>query len=71
MLIEWPRTVIAHATRVRLIYHDTRNRSYTQPLTDLTEVGTLIDPDTGDDMEIDGVVIDLPEPPAAEAGTAR
>lgn len=35
-----------------LIYRDTTGVKHYQPVADLTEVGTLIDPETGDDMEL-------------------
>lgn len=37
-----------------IVYTDEKGCLYDQPLSDLTDVGTLIDPDTGDDMEIVG-----------------
>lgn len=37
-----------------IVYTDEQKRLYDQPLSDLPDVGTLIDPDTGDDMEIVG-----------------
>lgn len=37
-----------------IVYTDEQKRLYEQPLSDLPDVGTLIDPDTGDDMEIVG-----------------
>lgn len=39
---------------MHIIYTDEQKRLYEQPLSDLPDVGTLIDPDTGDDMEIIG-----------------
>lgn len=39
---------------MRIVYTDDQKRLYEQPLSDLPDVGTLIDPDTGDDMEIVG-----------------
>lgn len=38
-----------------LVYRDDDGHEHTQPLTDLGEVGTLVDPDTGEEMEIVGV----------------
>lgn len=37
-----------------IVYTDDKKCLYEQPLSDLPDVGTLIDPDTGDDMEIIG-----------------
>ena len=37
-----------------IVYTDDQKYLYEQPLSDLPDVGTLIDPDTGDDMEIVG-----------------
>lgn len=37
-----------------LIYLDAAEQTHTQPLCDIVEVGTLIDPETGDDMELVG-----------------
>lgn len=39
---------------MHIVYTDEQKRLYEQPLSDLPDVGTLIDPDTGDDMEIIG-----------------
>ena len=39
---------------VHIVYTDDKDCLYDQPLSDLPDVGTLIDPDTGDDMEIVG-----------------
>lgn len=39
---------------MHIVYTDEQKRLYEQPLSDLSDVGTLIDPDTGDDMEIVG-----------------
>ena len=39
---------------MHIVYTDEQKRLYDQPLSDLPDVGTLIDPDTGDDMEIIG-----------------
>ncbi|MFA5712333.1 hypothetical protein [Mycolicibacterium sp.] len=37
-----------------LIYRDSSGGFHSQPWADLTGAGTLIDPDTGDDMEMVG-----------------
>lgn len=39
---------------VTLVYRAENGLTYTQPLEDVSEVGTLIDPDTGEDMEMIG-----------------
>ena len=40
-----------------IVYTDSEKRLYEQPLSDLPDSGTLIDPDTGDDMEIIGYTL--------------
>lgn len=46
--------------RVTLIYTDEQGETHHQPLPDITEVGTLIDPETGDDLELaDHVLLSL------------
>lgn len=42
--------------QVELIYVDSQGNKHAQFVCDLVETGTLIDPDTGDDMDIDHVV---------------
>ena len=37
-----------------IVYTDEQKRLYDQPLSDLPDVGILIDPDSGDDMAIVG-----------------
>ena len=39
---------------MHIVYTDDKKCLYEQPLSDLPDVGTLIDPDSGDDMEIIG-----------------
>jgi hypothetical protein len=39
---------------MHIVYTDNKKRLYEQPLSDLPDSGTLIDPDTSDDMEIIG-----------------
>jgi hypothetical protein len=46
-----------HAT---LVYRDSVGNLHEQPVVDVVEVGTLIDPETGDDMEIIGINISNP-----------
>lgn len=38
--------------RITLVYRDAAGNEHTQPLADITEVGTLIDPEDGSDMEL-------------------
>ena len=42
---------------LQIIYTDEKGCLYTQPLSDLPDSGTLVDPDTGDDMPIVGYTI--------------
>ena len=42
---------------MHIVYTDEQKRLYDQPLSDLPDVGTLIDPDSGDDMAIVGYKI--------------
>lgn len=42
---------------LHIVYTDDKGCIYTQPLADLQEMGTLIDPDTGDDLVITGYTI--------------
>ncbi|MFF1880247.1 hypothetical protein ACFVVC_02095 [Pseudarthrobacter sp. NPDC058196] len=37
---------------VTLVYRDGAGRTHEQPLTDITSAGTLIDPDSGSDLEL-------------------
>lgn len=39
---------------MHIVYTDEQKRLYEQPLSDLPDVGTLIDPDSGDDVAIVG-----------------
>lgn len=39
---------------MHIVYTDEKGCLYDQPLSDLPDVGTLIDPDSGDDMAIVG-----------------
>ena len=41
-----------------LVYTDERGKKHYQPWQDLVEVGTLIDEESGDDMEMIGWTID-------------
>jgi hypothetical protein len=51
-------TQIFDLNKVTLIYKDESGQTHEQPLGDLVEVGTLIDPDTGDDMPVIGAVVE-------------
>lgn len=42
--------------QVELIYIDSHGQEHSQFVSELIEIGTLIDPDTGDDMDVDHVV---------------
>ena len=42
---------------LQIIYTDDKGCLYTQPLSDLTEVGTLVDPDGDTDLTIVGYTI--------------
>lgn len=41
-------------SQIMLQYRAEDGTTYTQPLSDITEAGTLIDPETGDDLELVG-----------------
>ena len=42
--------------QVELIYIDSSGQEHSQFVSELIESGTLVDPDTGDDMDVDHVV---------------
>lgn len=42
--------------KVTLVYVSEDGTEYYQPVSDITSSGTLIDPETGDDMELIGVL---------------
>ena len=48
---------IVDLAKVTVVYVDDKGTEYRQPLGDITEVGTLIDPDTGDDLEMSYVEV--------------
>lgn len=50
-------TLRLHPSEVTLIYRDNAGTLHDQPLADVSTVGTLIDPDTGADLEIVSVRI--------------
>ena len=39
-------------SEVFVVYVDIEGEEYVQPISDIASTGTLIDPETGDDMEI-------------------
>lgn len=43
-----------NTSHITLIYVSESGEEYTQPLADITDAGTLIDPETGDDMVLIG-----------------
>lgn len=45
------------ANEVELIYLDNDGEKHAQPISDLTEAGTMIDPDTGEEYALDSVRI--------------
>jgi hypothetical protein len=55
-------SIMLPLSAITLIYTDDNDNRYTQPLSDIDEAGTLIDPQTGDDLSLDHVVVDLTEP---------
>lgn len=40
--------------KITLIYTSESGETYEQPLSDIPNAGTLIDPDTGEDLELTG-----------------
>lgn len=48
------------ATKVSLVYKDEEGNEHTQYVSDIEHMGTLIDPETGDDMEVSSVFIESP-----------
>lgn len=48
-----------------LVYKDEQGNEHFQNWQDLTDVGTLIDPETGEDMDLVGWVSDLSQEPAS------
>lgn len=42
---------------VQVVYTDDAGNLHYQPLADIMEVGTLIDPETGDDMDMSWVEV--------------
>ena len=48
---------VLNPTEVLVSYVDSLGSVHTQPVSDITESGTLIDPHTGDDMPIQNVVL--------------
>lgn len=64
-----PQRIAVDPAHVTLVYRDEENHRHTQPLADVIGVGTLIDPQTGADMEIIEAMIDLPDTHRSEAAT--
>lgn len=54
LLLPYAPKIHKNLDSMHIVYTDEQKRLYDQPLSDLPDVGTLIDPDTGDDMEIVG-----------------
>lgn len=52
-----PQQVITDMSKVLLVYVDSEGAEHWQPVADLTHQGGLIDPYTGDDMEVNHVLI--------------
>lgn len=50
-------TMFTDPSRVHAVYYDENGIEHTQPISDITCAGTLIDPENGDDMGIDHLVI--------------
>lgn len=50
-------TMFTDPSRVHAVYYDENDIEHVQPISDIASVGTLIDPRTGDDMEIDHILI--------------
>lgn len=48
--------------RITLVYRSEVGEEYDQSLSDITSVGTLIDPDTGDDLELVSARLEPEEP---------
>lgn len=48
---------VLNPAEVLVSYVDSTGGVHTQPISDITIAGTLIDPHTGDDMEIQNVVL--------------
>ena len=50
-------TMFTNPSRVHAVYYDENDIEHVQPISDIASVGTLIDPRTGDNMEIDHLLI--------------
>lgn len=46
-------------SNVTVVYEDAEGNYHRQPVSDISDVGTLIDPDTGDDMEMSWVEVSV------------
>lgn len=54
-------------SRIVLVYSDGKGQQHAQPLTDVYEVGTLVDPDTDDDLEPEFAIVNPVEPQQGSA----
>ena len=50
-----------NSTNMWLVYMDEEDNYHYQPWTDLVNFGTLIDPDSGNDMDMIGWTTELPK----------
>lgn len=65
MKINYPDDIRIPSNRAIAVYYAEDGTQMFQPLSDIAEVGTLIDPESGDDLVIDHILI--PGTLAAEA----
>lgn len=57
-LIEGPQRIQSvPLDQITLVYRDEAGEQYTQPLADITESGTLIDPRNGSDLELERAIV--------------
>lgn len=59
LLHDGDEELFAQPAEVQLVYVDEQGEKHTQPASDIVYVGTLIDPDTGDDMAINHVLFNV------------
>lgn len=45
--------------QITLVYRDWAGEQHTQPLADITEAGTLIDPESGDDLSLERAIVQV------------
>ena len=50
-----------NGVELNLVYENDLGETFLQPVADLTEVGTLVDPDSGEDMQIVGYMFTTTE----------